>query len=158
MNQSEIRKNQIQFHNETFAELVNQNFLGALFNGTNFNEIEENLQSFKMLHEEPFQRSTMNFFTSSRGYLAEILEKFILEAQQHGILDYFHRRVYRFEKVKENIESETQVLSMYMLSAGFYVWLVTVALACFVFIGEHIFFFIKEKITARILENFVWMD
>jgi heme exporter protein D len=40
-------------------------------------------------------------------------------------------------------------LTMYMLSAGFYVWLGAVGIACIVFIGEHIKFAIEKKILAK---------
>lgn len=60
-------------------------------------------------------------------------------------MSYLYRQVYRFGKIEDQIESEPQVLSMYMLSAGFYIWLGTVLIACIVFIAENVKYFIEKS-------------
>lgn len=125
---------------DVFAEIVDEELLNIMFfydkNGTHFKVIEDNIRKFKMLKEEPYQVLTISFLTFHRGYLNEILEKFILESHQHRILKYLHSQVYCFNNIKEQLRSEPLVLSIYMLSAGFYVWLGSVGIACIVFIGE----------------------
>lgn len=37
-----------------------------------------------------------------------------------------------------------------VIYAGFYVWLMTAAVACVVFLGEHVMHYIRGKIEARI--------
>jgi hypothetical protein len=139
----------MEFENDTFAEIVQHDFLDVMFNGSNYQEIQDNIRHFKML-DEPFKTLTSTIETFHRGYMSEVFEKFILEAHQHGIVEYFYRKIYnRFGKIKEDLETETKVLTMYMLSAGFYVWLGTVGIACIVFIGEHIKFAIDMKIESK---------
>lgn len=139
---------------EFFAEIVDKKYLENLFNGSNYDEVDKNIRTFKMF-EEIYQTSTTSLFTHYRGYFNEILNKFILEAHQHGILVYLKRRAYRFGDINDQVESEPKVLSMFMLSAGFYVWLATVALACIVFIGELIIFYSKGQ-TTKIRRQGSW--
>lgn len=98
-----------------------------------------------MLYDEKFQTFSMSFQTFNRGFLHEILEKFILEAHQHGIMSCLHRQVYRFGRIEDQIESEPQVLSVFMLSAGFYIWLGTVLIACIVFIAENVKYCVEKS-------------
>lgn len=119
---------------------MQKDLLESIYNGANFKEIEKYLISFKMLKDEVFFTSFISFLTFQRGHLGEILEKFILEAHQHGIIDYCYRQVYNSIDIEKLVESETKVLTVYMLSAGFYIWLASVAIACFVFICEHVKF------------------
>lgn len=154
-------ENHTKFKSERFAELVDENYLGAMLvyaDKTSNEEIDEIIRSFKMLDEEPYKDTTITFYTPSRGYMGEILEKFVLEAHQFGIFVHLKQTVYMFNKIKEQVDSELQILTMYMLSAGFYVWLVTVAVACLVFIGEHVVYYIERKIEARVMRNFIWHD
>lgn len=129
------------YGNGTFAEFVNRNHLRSIFDGKNFTEIQQNFRLYKMLDDETYLTTFTSFITFYRGYLNEVLEKFILEAHQHGIVDYWQRQVYRFGDVSNEVE--LKVLTTYMLSAGFYIWLGSIAVACIVFIGEHVKFMIE---------------
>lgn len=129
-----------------YADLVDKNFLKEMFNGTNFEHIRKHCVDFKIL-DDTFQTLTVKFLTFSRGYLSEILEKFLLEAHQHGIIEGVERKIYRFGNFNYKLESDLQVLTMYMLSAGFYIWLGTVAIACVVFVGEHIVFEVQVRLN-----------
>lgn len=81
-----------------------------------------------------------------RSYLYKSIEKLIQECHQHGIMEYFKSRTFKSSLVgRIDIVSEPKVLTMYMLSAGFYVWLVTVVIACFIFIMEQIIFSITQR-------------
>lgn len=137
----------MKHQNETFSEIVDKKFLEILFNGTNPEEVDANIYSFKMF-DETYQTLRTSLFTFYRGYLNEILDTFILEAHQHGILEYLHNRVFRFSKINDQIDLKTRILTTFTLSAGFYVWLATVAFACIVFIGEHVNFYIKRRLNA----------
>jgi len=134
-----------EFTASSFAELVDRRYLESIFNGTNLNEIEQNLQSFKMLKDETFITSFTSFLMFQRGYLNEVFEKFILEAHQHGIIEYCYQQAYRFANVEKLLKSEPKVLTMYMLSAGFYIWLGSICIACVVFVCEHLKFYIEVK-------------
>lgn len=70
------------------------------------------------------------------------VNKFLLECHQYGIIVHFQNmRNYIFIEPEEVIpEKETaKVLTVYMLSAGFYVWLASIGIACVVFVLEHIY-------------------
>lgn len=124
-------------NNSIYAEIVDRKYLYYKFNGRNFDEIQRNLRSFKILNDEIFLTTFTSFLMFYRGYVNEVFEKFILEAHQHGIIDYCYRKIYRYEIDENQLESEAQVLTMYMLSVGFYIWLGSVIIACIVFILEH---------------------
>lgn len=66
------------------------------------------------------------------GVFTEKLEKFILEGHQHGFL------IPKQDEPEEKSSDEPKVLTMKMLEAGFVLWLVSICLACIVFICEHI--------------------
>lgn len=98
--------------------------------------ISENLDvSFRITDDDLGFRYSP-WYVNAYSVVYESIEKFILEAHQHGIIQFIESR-YSSKKQRPR-ESGTKVLTMYMLSAGFYVWLVSVAIACVVFICEHI--------------------
>jgi hypothetical protein len=82
--------------------------------------------------------------TYTNSFLFESLANFVLEMHQFGFIDHF---------VSLNMPSEIpkpedpgpQILTMYMLSAGFIVWVVTFVVASISFIFEHIYKFITDK-------------
>lgn len=123
-----------------FAELVEKDLLESIYNGKNFEEVEKDLVSFKMLKDEVFITSFTSFLTFQRAHLSAIFEKFILEAHQHGIIDYCYRQFYNSIDIEKLVKPKTKVLTFYMLSAGFYIWLASVGIACLVFICEHVKF------------------
>lgn len=94
-----------------------------------------------MLKDETFLTTFTIFLTYYRGYLNEVFEKFILEAHQHGIIEFCYRQVYHFPDV--SVEKFPIILTMQILSAGFYIWLGSIVIACIVFIGEHVIFMIE---------------
>lgn len=139
----------LEYENDTFAQIVNRNHLISIFDGKNIKEIEKNLRLFKMLEDETFLTTFTSFLPHYRSYLNEILERFILEAHQHGIIDYCYRQAYRVNDFSGLIVSDPKVLTMYMLSAGFYIWLGSIVIACIVFIYEQIRFTIEVYTTSE---------
>lgn len=79
------------------------------------------------------------WYVKPGSFLVETFDKFILEMHQHGILKHLEDRD-KPQKVAKPEEAGPQILTMYMLSAGFIVWISTVAFACLVFACEHIHF------------------
>lgn len=132
---------------EEKAEIVDKNYIHDKYNGTNIDHIENLTRDHKML-SEIFQSLTVKIETLARGYLSELLEKFILEAHQHGILVFLQRKVSLLYDFKYQLDSKTEILTIYMLSAGFSIWLGTVLIACIVFVGERIVF---QIVGIRIL-------
>lgn len=127
-----------------FADIVEKQHSSEIFSGKNYEEIEYFLLNFKIF-EEVLQTQTNKIFTLSRGYLAESFEKFIIESHQHGIINYLDRQAYPYSMIDNyQYTAEPNVLTIYMLSAGFIIWLVSVCLAILVFVGEHIKFAIES--------------
>jgi hypothetical protein len=77
------------------------------------------------------------WFVQSDHIMYDQLCKFVLEIHQHGILARFEKLNYVNQAPKE--DEPLEILTMYMLSAGFIVWLASVLIACLSFIGEHIY-------------------
>lgn len=162
--ENEIIEKFLEFDNDSFAEIVDINQLTTMFHfrpgGSNFGDVRRKFECFHWLYEEVFQTASISILTFSRGYLNEILDKFIMECHQHGIIQRFRRYTNRFEEFKLNFDRETQVLSLFMLSAGFYVWLITVAIACIVFIGECAKYQIEKLIFRQYakIKGLVYFD
>lgn len=98
---------------------------------------ETNVMSSKMkIFKDDYMWVGSSWLVTPNSFLCEELERFILELHQHGIIKHFHSLV-SLPKVPEP-ESDPKKLTMYMLSAGFIVWISTVVVACLGFIGEHI--------------------
>lgn len=85
-----------------------------------------------------------NWLVDFNNHVFVPLEKFIQEAQQHGIIKHFENLM-EHAQMPPDPEKEPNVLTMFMLSAGFLVWLVTVIFACVIFICEHIIYYISIK-------------
>jgi hypothetical protein len=106
---------------------------------------KENIISSKMkIFKDDYMWVGSSWLVTPNSFLCEALERYILELHQHGIIQHFHDLV-SSPKVPES-ESDPQVLSMYILSAGFIVWIVTVAMACIVFIIE---LFVSRMISCK---------
>lgn len=75
------------------------------------------------------------FFVQPESCISEVLNEFILECHQHGFFSFFESKY--FEKPQIDKRDPRTVLTFYMLSAGFYLWLISIALACVVFVAEH---------------------
>lgn len=66
--------------------------------------------------------------------IGEALERYILELHQHGIIEHYLNLV-SVPKVPTFIKGPEK-LTMFMLSAGFLVWIITVLITCIEFICE----------------------
>lgn len=71
-----------------------------------------------------------------KKFMSETVDAFILKSLQHGIVNYYERK-YHADAPKV-IEDPRRILTMHMLSAGWYLWLGGIVLAFIVFIFEHI--------------------
>jgi hypothetical protein len=136
-----LRISQDQNRNETFAYEFNKD---ELFVGVKKVLRFHDHVGAKMSEEANKQYTS---FESSRGfplswlakrtsYFIEDLNKFLMEVEQYGFKEYLYNS--KFENIAPTSEPGPQILTMYMLSAGFYIWLGSVVIACIVFAIEHI--------------------
>lgn len=72
----------------------------------------------------------------SQSFIYETLNDFILRCNEYGFTKIY-KSLYCGQPLFKH-HDERVVLTMSMLSAGFYLWLCSVAVACIVFIVEHI--------------------
>lgn len=70
-----------------------------------------------------------------QSFIYETLNDFILRCNEHGFTKIY-KSLYCDQPIIKNHDKPV-VLTMQMLSAGFYLWLCSVAVACIVFICEH---------------------
>lgn len=92
--------------------------------------------------EDNFQSYFAHWMVIRYSVVYKSLEKFILECHQHGIFEFIRRK---YRKIPKQVETEQKVLTMYMLSAGFYIWLGSALIACIVFIGEHVHKYVSDR-------------
>lgn len=128
---------QEKFRNQTFALEIRR--LWSTKNKFMFSEnvtLDRFLQEINMKVIDDDERSYYEQYPLIKhSFISEPLERLIMETQQHGIVDYLIRKNIR-EPLKARDDSDPKVLSMFMLSAGFIVWLLTVLIASIVFLGE----------------------
>jgi hypothetical protein len=134
--------NHIRFDNDTFVipylRLFHKNSLVA----TNDESVYKDMHKYFKLFEEDYN---LYFYSWSVGaQLYESFQKYILECHQHGIITYLNQKYFP-TFLKPDEEEDPRVLTMYMLSAGFYLWLGSIVVACIVFIGEHVVRYFSKR-------------
>jgi hypothetical protein len=144
----ELANSHIKYENESFAILENKDaiFVGAKkvvkFLDKRFAKQSSYVSKmFSVI--ETSKTYTVSWLAKRSSFLIEGLNKFLLEAEQHGFTDYLYNLSREIAEPSE--PSEPKVLTMDILSAGFVVWIMSVSLACLVFISEHIVYFIRNK-------------
>lgn len=136
--ENELRhKNQILFGNDTFANLKSYISESEEISGS-----KKSKEMFKndnlFLIPEDFLWHLISWHVAPQSFIYEPLEEFILNCHQNGMILHLMRQI--LPKESMFIESESPpVLTMYMLSAGFYIWLITVLLSVIVFMLEHLY-------------------
>lgn len=103
-------------------------------------------QNFFVIPED-FRWSFLSWHVLQNSFIYEPLEKFILNCHQHGIMTHLIDKLIPSQS-KERKEGP-KVLTTFMLSAGFYIWLTSVLIAFIVFILEHVHFAIAKRMPAK---------
>jgi hypothetical protein len=117
-------------------------------------EFINNIMNTTKDHQEVFsiinsyKNIAVSWLTLKNDFFVNSLDKFILECHQHGIGEHFRNL---FSSLYESKPSpkKPNVLTMQMLSAGFYIWLAVVGIACIVFVFEHIVFCFTKNQTKK---------
>lgn len=105
-------------------------------------KISEFLKEIKVL-DDNYRWLTASWLTMPLSHTFKPIEMFILRCHENGIIEYWTEMFYQ-DRSKE-IKDDPKKLTMDIMSAGFYIWLGSVAVACLVFIGEHIYCFIVRR-------------
>lgn len=119
---------------------VNKKQFNPNYRGSN--DIEEtdvfnNTSKFMTMLGESFVWFQFYLELRHHSFLSESLSQFVLEYYQHGLLTYSEMKWYP-PPLGADPEDEAQVLTMFMLSTGFIIWLITVAVCVLVFFIEII--------------------
>lgn len=111
----------------------------------------ENRKMDRQLQEMNMRVLDDDWITNSEGFelfensfLWEPMEKLILECHQHGIIEYLIKKNIA-EPLKAQLDSNPKILTLYILSAGFTIWLASISIACLVFLAEIIYNTLREK-------------
>lgn len=93
---------------------------------------------------EVFRWNLFSWHIRRQSFIYEPLHHFILRCHQNGLIHHLIEEI--IPKLSDPKQSETQKLTIYTLSAGFYIWLYTVLIAIIVFLMEQgIFYFSNRK-------------
>lgn len=148
---SQWLRNQINHRNQTFAiftgKIGNQVLYGAdrVVNTEFFDSDVQLLEDTH--HQEP---QYVYFFPESCIY--EPLHKFIMDLHEFGIMKKLETSLGC--EVSKKMHDPRKVLTFYMLSAGFYLWLSTVLIAFVVFVGEHIVYWLSNLVYKKMVDTF----
>lgn len=77
-----------------------------------------------------------NLIAPEEGSLYKLFEDFTLRCHQNGVISHIESMNFPPEIIQP--KDPRKILTFYMLSAGFYLWLISVVVACLVFVGEHV--------------------
>lgn len=143
---------QREYANETYAIEANRDFFeigGHKIRKTFDSKLQEQVV-FAEMYTKAFAniKGTRSFplswLLNRSNFLIDSINKFLMECEQHGFYQKFYND--RFHYVPSlSDENDPQKLTLDILSAGFIVWIVTVAIACIVFIIEHLIAFLTRK-------------
>lgn len=86
---------------------------------------------------QDYDFSVENILIKPESYLCSVLNDFIYQWYEHGFNKH-HQKINLPSSPIVDTNKDPKVLTMHMLSAGFYLWSATVLIACFVFIAEHV--------------------
>lgn len=130
-----MKETQINHGNESFALFTFKN--GKLPLYFEKKEMKKLLESGMTLLNDDYRLHSEYVMVKPESYIYSVLNDFILQCHQYGFFNHFQSKKSK-PLVLEIKDTSRKVLTMHMLSAGFYLWLMTVLLACVVFLIEHV--------------------
>lgn len=142
---------QIQWRNQTFAFWTMRLGEFILNSARDKNFMNKVLNNGMSLLNDDYSVFNEQILVSSGSYIFEPLNNFILQSHQHGFSKYFQQTSFRRSIIPDD-EDPNKVLTTYMLSAGFNLWLYSVTIACVVFVLEHLVRYLS-KMRRRYVEQ-----
>lgn len=135
---------QIKFGNETFVTPY------IRLSGNNIrmknDQVTKDFENYFKVLKDDYRLYYYSWYVEA--HLFESFQKYILELHQHGIIQYLERKYVYIATTPD--EEKPKKLTLFMLSAGFYIWLITVFVALIAFIGEHLVrYFSKSRRDYR---------
>lgn len=110
-------------------------------------KLHENTYKIVRITDDDLVTGVNSWYILMYSVVHNSVNKFLLACHQNGIIVHFQNmRNYIFIEPGEvaTEEKKAKVLSMHMLSAGFYVWLASIGFACIVFVFEHIYKLVSQ--------------
>lgn len=132
---SRMKKTQINHGNQSFAFYTYK--MGKVPLYFNKTEMKQLLESGMTLLNDDYLLHSEYVMVKPESYIYSVLNDFILQCHQYGFFNHFQTKESK-PLVLEIKDTSRKVLTMHMLSAGFYLWLMSVLLACVVFLIEHV--------------------
>lgn len=110
-----------------------------------YENITKEISSYTSFLEEDINTVRLGWALSLNKYfLFEPMEKFILECHQHGLVIQVENQVRR-KRAEKSTQKPKKVLTMHMLSAGWYIWLGGICVATVAFFSEHVVRYNSKK-------------
>lgn len=139
----DLQKN---FRNQTFAVFTAKSG-SRLFQNHTFREEVFSSDMFPL--DDVFRfLFVQNMIVPEEGSLYKLFEDFTLRCHQSGIISYIESMHFLPEVIQPT--DTRKVLTLHLLSAGFYIWLISVVVACIVFVVEHV---VRYFSRTRYLKN-----
>lgn len=150
---------QFQHRNQTFAFFIPRFFKKAIVEfGPVLTEKIYNSSMSMISDDYDVNFDYVKIYFGS--FIYEPMNDFILRCHQYGLSEHFKSTMFIDPKIFKYDSRKT--LTMYMLSAGFYLWLITVAVACVVFFLELVYQKVRHSairiIVEYILESFFMLQ
>lgn len=128
-------REQGDFHNQTFAWWIGR--IGGIILQANQKSLERLYENGMTIFEENYDYTAEYILVKPESYLYGVLNDYILQWREYGFEKYFES-MHLFDKPIVDAKDPRKVLTMYMLSAGLYLWLTSVGIACIVFAAERV--------------------
>lgn len=139
-----IFNEQSKFRNQSLAYITMRMRLDLYFPESVDENFRITIHSIAKLLDDDYRTLYIGWKINTEKYfLFEPMEKFILESHQHGIIEYFVRK-YQPQQI-DLTEDPRRVLTMDMLSAGWYLFLGGICVSSIAFLGEHIVRYFSKR-------------
>lgn len=144
---------QNQFGNQTFAMLVAKIDEIPWMIADDRDDFKDAFSKLFFYSHDVYKLQHENVYVNPGSDFYKPLEELILKMHEHGLIHYL-KILYlgRCKLPKFERENENQVLTMYLLSAGFYLWLFMVLVSIIAFIAEHIYrYFTRRRNSSNVI-------
>jgi hypothetical protein len=145
------QRSNLEYKNDTFAieictdaiiDMNSKKFHKKFFDLSDRDDMFGKMSNIYTVIESPLT-IPVPWLVAKSSLLYDTLNDFLLHSEQHGFTQHFYDAEYAYASTLP--EPDPKKLTLDILSAGFIVWLITVMIACFVFVIEHVVAYFTRK-------------
>lgn len=130
---------QITHSNQSFVLWNNGKLGNAILSGDR-EETQKLYESGMSFLSENARYHSEYILVKPESFIYDLINDFIYHCHQYGFFQHFESINFPLPPIP-TVKDTRKILTMNMLSAGFYLWIISVIVACVVFFAERIVFY-----------------